>query len=62
MILDEPGLELAQGDARQLALALEVLESLGALGLTEILGRGFHQPVKSFQRGGQLAEVASLAG
>ena len=62
VILDELGLELAQGDAGQLALALQVLESLGPLGLVEVLGRGFHQLVEPFQLGGQFAEAGSLGG
>ena len=38
VIPDERGLELAQGDARDLALAAQVLEPLRPLGLVETLG------------------------
>ena len=62
VILDELGLELTQGDAGQLALALQVLEPLRPLGLVEVLGRGFHQLVEPFQFGGQFAEAGSLGG
>ena len=62
VISDELGLELTQGDAGQLALALQVFESLGPLGLVEALGRGFHQLVEPFQFGGQFAEAGSLSG
>ena len=62
VIRDELGLELAQGDAGQLALALQVLESLGPLSLVEALGRGFHQLVEPFELGNQFAEAGSLAG
>ena len=60
MISYEFGLEVAQCNAGQFALALQVLESLGTLGLVEALGRGFHQLVKPFQRGGQVAEPGSF--
>ena len=62
VILDELGLELTQGDAGQLALVLQLLEPLGPLGLVEVLGRGFHQPVEPFELGGQFAEAVSLGG
>ena len=62
VLLNELGLELTQGDAGQLALASQFLESLRPLGLVEALGRGFHQPVEPLQLGGQFAESGSLGG
>jgi len=62
VILNELDLELTQGDARQLALALQVFGSLRPPGLVEALGRGFHQLVEPFQIGGQFAESDSLCG
>ena len=41
---------------------LQVLESLGPLGLVEALGRGFHQLVEPLELGGQFAEPGSLGG
>jgi len=37
-------------------------KSLRPLGLVEILGRGFNQPVEPFQRGRQFADSFSLGG
>ena len=62
VILDQLGLELAQGDAGQLALVLQLVESLRPLGLVEVLGRAFHQLVEPFQLGGQFAEAGSFGG
>ncbi len=62
VFLNELGLELAQGDAGQLALVLQLRKSLGPLGLVEALGRGVHQFVEPFQCGGQFAESVSLGG
>jgi hypothetical protein len=62
VILDELSLELTQGDAGQLALVLQVFESLGPLRLVEALGRGFHQLVEPLQFARQFAEPGSLGG
>ena len=42
----ERRLELAQGDAGELALALQIFESSGPLGLVESPGRRLDQPVE----------------
>jgi hypothetical protein len=47
--LNQLGVELAEGDAGQFALVLQVLEPLGPLGFVEILGRAFHQPIELIQ-------------
>ena len=62
VLLKEFGLELAQGDAGQLALSLQVFEPFASLGLVEVLGRGFHELVKLFQLGGQFPESVSFGG
>ncbi len=51
VLLHELGLEFAHGDAGQLALAFQVFESLGALGLVEVLGHGLNHLVEPLQRG-----------
>ena len=62
VVLDEPGVEFAQGDARELALVLQVLESARPLGVIAFRWRRFDQAVESFQRRDQVAELSSLGG
>ncbi len=49
VIVDELGLELTQGDTRQLALALQLIDSLGLRGLIGALGIGFDQAVEPIE-------------
>jgi hypothetical protein len=62
VIPDEPGVELAQGDAGPLAPALQVFEPLGPLGPVEARERGLYQPVELLQCGGQFMKAGSLGG
>ncbi len=62
IILDQLGLELTQGDAGKLALALLFRKPLCPLGVIKFLGGGFRQLVEPLQFRGQIAEAGSLGG